>query len=421
MKNTEKSSQNKQGKQNDDTLIYILLFFLIVLLVGGVVWHFYDRTKSSQGQETIDYESEIGKFETSPSVKELSKLLSDNNSRERTIHRLLDSRNRKNPAPPTLKKEIEEELNNNSISQLNNTILKNFDLKTLTPEERANVYKQLYEYSKFLVRLRRKATESRDDEELKEQYEIQKNWKISESEKKDIRDNMNKWISGWYHQFMEKELIRGEAKMTEYIWPTWIDGKKIDKPTPSQIARFREVHDYTNLDGSSGRVDLARPLWLEFSGFAGFLRPKDLEESSEGRETWGLTLSTNATRIVRNGERGDPQYTEWRFIVNNYRQIEIRLRKEFFFNRLSYNQWLVKVKGGNSSYYSINFDQVVETIAHELAHAIISSMKGEYDGEEGGGHGKYFYEVLDRMEKMIRKTPEFSEFETWWKKKKNNG
>jgi len=81
---------------------------------------------------------------------------------------------------------------------------------------------------------------------------------------------------------------------------------------------------------------------------------------------------------------------------------------------LDYNQWLTKVgKDGDSSFFSINFDQVVETTAHELAHAIISSIKGKYDGEGGGGHGRYFYEMLDRVEKMIRETPEFSEFKTW--------
>jgi hypothetical protein len=48
-----------------------------------------------------------------------------------------------------------------------------------------------------------------------------------------------------------------------------------------------------------------------------------------------------------------------------------------------------------------------------LAHAVVSSIKGEYEGEEKGGHGKLFYKFMQKIEKMMRETPEFSQFEEW--------
>jgi len=54
----------------------------------------------------------------------------------------------------------------------------------------------------------------------------------------------------------------------------------------------------------------------------------------------------------------------------------------------------------------------VETIAHELAHAIVNSIKANYDGEKEGGHGKFFYDIMEEIEEMIKDSPDFPEFET---------
>jgi hypothetical protein len=56
---------------------------------------------------------------------------------------------------------------------------------------------------------------------------------------------------------------------------------------------------------------------------------------------------------------------------------------------------------------------VVETIAHELAHVIVGNIEAEYEGEEGGGHGEFFYEIMEKIEKMIKDSPEFENFKTW--------
>jgi hypothetical protein len=49
-------------------------------------------------------------------------------------------------------------------------------------------------------------------------------------------------------------------------------------------------------------------------------------------------------------------------------------------------------------------------MAHELAHAIVNTTKAKYDGEEGGGHGKFFYEIMKKIKKMIKNSPDFKDF-----------
>jgi hypothetical protein len=39
-------------------------------------------------------------------------------------------------------------------------------------------------------------------------------------------------------------------------------------------------------------------------------------------------------------------------------------------------------------------------------------MKFHYDGEEGGGHGKLFYDLMEDIEKIVKNSPEFEEFKT---------
>ncbi|CAG8840731.1 15652_t:CDS:1, partial [Racocetra persica] len=44
-------------------------------------------------------------------------------------------------------------------------------------------------------------------------------------------------------------------------------------------------------------------------------------------------------------------------------------------------------------------------------HAIVATFEFKYEGEEGGGHGKLFYDICKEIEVMIREDPKFEEFE----------
>jgi hypothetical protein len=133
---------------------------------------------------------------------------------------------------------------------------------------------------------------------------------------------------------MEKVLDpQTEVKLTEYIVPLWVEGRKIEgEYSRADIDHFRKEHKLKDEKGEISYVDLRLPLDLQFLGYTGFLDPDDFPKSKEGTETFGVTFSTREMFI------GEPNYDQATVNENNRRWIEIKLKKELFFNRLGYEE-----------------------------------------------------------------------------------
>ncbi|CAG8804778.1 21052_t:CDS:2, partial [Racocetra persica] len=103
---------------------------------------------------------------------------------------------------------------------------------------------------------------------------------------------------------------------------------------------------------------LQQPLQVNFKGYKGFIRNKDEKETQkeEGKTTLGITYYYFV---------GDDNE------VDDIKPIRIRLKKEMFLNRLGHEEFITKLnEKGEITYMDICFESVVDTIAHELAHAI---------------------------------------------------
>ncbi|CAG8527376.1 9708_t:CDS:2 [Ambispora gerdemannii] len=242
-----------------------------------------------------DYKSEIGERLITPTAEEVSKLISGNRSRLKTVERVLNDKVKDRKLKPSEKEEVRKELSKVN-KELDKTI-QEFELEKLEkddPELLATIYSQFYEQGKVLTRLKVKTSVDRPYEEAME----------------------------------DEDVLKGETK-----------------------------------DGSLSHLDLTQPFQIKFRGYTGFLKPEDSKKSKEGTETFGLTLSEE--------------------------------------------------KVTSRTYHDICFEEVVETIAHELAHAVVNSIRTSYEGEEKGGHGRLFHDLMERIEKMMRKTSEFSDFKDW--------
>jgi hypothetical protein len=318
-------------------------------------------------------------------------------------------------------------------------MLKGQDLKEIekkTPQLMSQFYAHFYEQGKILTRLKALTSLNRSDEEVKAQQEFQKKWKqeFSPEELKDINATMNKWLKKWYNQAKEEVMPRHGKSLVgqkhEFV-PLIINRRKADPNSAADVNYFLDEKNEVYTDIKEGKVGLRG--WKEmvsllkqpfkavnFEGYGGFISKKDKENSTEGKETFGLTNST------RWGEQGwteenknkNPIFT-LKYVSKGVRDIVITFCKRLYLNRLGYEEWITDLKASSSrQYFDISFEDVVETIAHELAHAIVATMKFEYEGQEGGGHGKLFYDVMEEIEEMMRNSPDFSEFENWWKIKK---
>lgn len=131
-----------------------------------------------------------------------------------------------------------------------------------------------------------------------------------------------------------------EVKLTEYIEPCYIGGQEVKKVNddynPADIDHFRKLYELEDKEtGAKEKVDLRQPLELKFWGYTGFLGQEDLKKSEEGKETYGVTISTPVSEIgCKDKKDGDV----CKINSKNRRWIEIKLKRELFFNRLGYEE-----------------------------------------------------------------------------------
>jgi len=403
---------SKKSSSNDDTLLYVLLFLLFALLAGGLIyWKWPTKTEPN-----YDY-SELGEKMNSPTQKEVSKLFADNRNRIKSAERILNDKMRTRRLSSKEKEEMWAELN--KINKKLYKDLQSHDLKKVekeTPEMLATLYTQLYEDGKTLIRIKEKTSTNRPYEEVKKQQELQEKWEETFTSKwEDMQLKISEWLIKWHHQAREFIPKHGGKLLTHRFAPEMINGREVDPNSEENINYFLDLNNREGKKGWEESVALLRqPLKIDFQGYGGFVTKKDLENSSEGTETFGLTTCNKPIHQI---SWGSPAVTSCSYFKEDTRWIVITLSKKLFFNRLGYEEWITDVKKEKNSrnYYDICFESAVETIVHELAHSIVDAMLIKYDGEEGGGHGKLFYDLMEDIDKMVRETPEFKEFEAWWK------
>lgn len=166
----------------------------------------------------------MGKKSTSPTEKEVSKLIQYNRSRIKKAKRVLGDKVSGRTLSKKEKKEVEDELKivEDEFNQLDK-ILQSQELKKLeetNPSTLADIYARLYEQGKVAVRLKDKTSVPRSKEELAKHLEIQNKWDTSEEEQEKTRVEMSKWIEKWYLQ-AEKEIIESgkQPLLTSYVIP----------------------------------------------------------------------------------------------------------------------------------------------------------------------------------------------------------
>ena len=415
MKSTDKKS--RKNSSSDDTLIYVLLFLLVALLAGGLIYWKWPKT-----EPTYDYEKELGKWENSPTQKMVSELFSNNRNRIKAAERVLDDKVRKRKLTAKEKEEVRAELN--KINKGLYKDLQGHDLKIIekeNPEMLATIYEKLYEDGKVLIRIKSKISADLPHEKAKKQLEFQKKWKkVFASEWQDMEPKISEWLKKWHHQARELIPKHGGRPLTRSFIPLKINGREADPNSREDINYFLDAKNEEGKKGWRENItflsQLRQPPKIDFQGYGGFVDKKKLKESSEGSETFGLT-TCNAESLGW-GDNKSPTETSYIYLKEGCRWIVITLSKKLFLNRLGYEEWITDTKkeNNNRTYYDICFEAAAETIIHELAHSIVDVMKFHYDGEEGGGHGKLFYDLMEDIEKIVKNSPEFEEFKTWWQK-----
>jgi len=95
-----------------------------------------------------------------------------------------------------------------------------------------------------------------------------------------------------------------------------------------------------------------------------------------------------------------------------HRRISIKLRPELFYFR--HDSW-VNTEPGKPPQIKLGWKELIETIAHELAHAVINTIliDDKVAKLDEGGHGALHDKFTDEIEKMIKTSDEYTNFKKY--------
>jgi hypothetical protein len=420
MKNTEKSSQKT------NLLRYLFYFLLLSLLIfGGAYWYFTwpERKLAQDIAEIKDYSKVQYKEAENDTViqwnennihakKWLTKKLSDPDTK-------LTEKQRKG-----FRKVLKEVTNNN--------IDENLEQETLeekTAEERKDIILKILQIQYSLNRLEGKITPLSDSQREK-LYNEEQEWldefypqgfdeskndiqkKPKNEEDEEIFKEIDKFMKHFYAEFMRVYKI----KEPSIVQPKYITKNgKLEKTNSSkfspaeineEIVRLKNDEDY-KFEGYNPN-DKMHHNW---KGFGGWHKKWD---ETKGTATIGLTNYTTLT----NQPPGDKIK-----VGPSSREIIITLDARFPFSRRGkeYETWLTKKSEGKFNTMKFDWDILIETIAHELAHAIVNTERVCYrddndeKGNTNGGHGVIHYDYTKKMRKLIEEnTVEYPAFKKFW-------
>ncbi|RHZ35578.1 hypothetical protein [endosymbiont GvMRE of Glomus versiforme] len=257
-------------------------------------------------------------------------------------------------------------------------------------------------------------------------YEVQKNWLRYKLfyEIKELWTDIDKLMKTFYHRSIKEIRKQGEVKSDweESIDPKIFKGKIISSTKASEYLKYFQSN-----------FQQLREFQVKFKGFKGFI--VDKKEKKTVKQ--GATFTSDKKKLVYEGlvfydkdennilkEVSYYDSDKTSLCYYKERTIEIKLRKELLFNRKGYQEWITNVQNEektirwNSS--DISWDKgILETIAHELAHALIDSILinyNNYEKTDGEHHGPLHKKYTFMISEMIMKSAEGRKFKKIWNK-----
>jgi hypothetical protein len=421
-------SENIEEKKprDDNTLFYLLWFLLFACLVAlGGIWYYNWSASQRFAKEAFE-----------PTQEDLRRIKADFKGTSDLVR--LQKRNQR--IKNSCQRKLDKNYNPNLTSQ-----------KKAQLQARLNQLGPSLSPIEFAARLQRirglMLTPELQQEQVKKQQNFLKNtFPQIEEEAKEKLDEIIKFFFEYSFQTLSQ---RDSSKIT---WK----GFTIEKFRGKEKGPFSE-EDYETCKAILAPKYAGFPPQPLFKGFDRFLTEEDEEEreQKEGKITLGLTSSgpddespdylkpcwdgeviRTAIMTFNVGKKKFPRVIPYKFspnspnpiyVLTTNRFIDIRLKKEFLFNRgeEEWDEW-IEVNPEKNTFLStdISWENVLETIAHELAHAVINKMMENYDQwqratgipGDGKGHGELHTAYTQEIEALIKDHPKGKEFEKWWKK-----
>lgn len=408
MKNSEKNSRKS------NFLFYLTFFALIFLLTFGGVYLYYTAEDRKLAQQITLIK------EAKAQYKEISNndivSINERNIQEKEdiVKKLKHNVNLK----PKTRRKIKE-----LLKELAQDINPDIDQETLekkSKEERKEIIRKVLttklKFSKFKSVVKEVTGEKFDEiNYLKEQNKWLENFfpESGQSEEdEEVTAKLNEFLKHFYGKFIREKNLPF-PKIVQLV------KDKTGKYYPFDEPSSAEIEQEINALKLRHTNDFNKEMRPNFVGFKGWLSDANREK---GTTTAGLTTTYNLVTLTIAD-------VEPRFEIKISHDIKIELHKAFPFSRKGkeYNLWLVETDKGTNNIF-VGWNSLIETIAHELAHAVINSTKVYYraakkkeeDGEirEEGGHGILHRTYTQELYKMIKEDAKYRELKDFWFKNK---
>ncbi|KLL01579.1 MAG: hypothetical protein MRERC_14c019 [Mycoplasmataceae bacterium RC_NB112A] len=424
MSDIVKKNKNLTKKESDNTWIYLIIWVIlsgIVILSVILVYYWWENKQDKKAQHEWIFNVQNSEPKE---LEENEKILAYEDVRgniisNHEIAEVLESRINEESNLKEWEKDLEKIRGDlKKVEDLEN--IKNDDFEQLL-KLRSVVYKQ----SDMLGRLE---TKLMGDNFSSKQIKMQDDWLENVEQHQDEAFEPIKDLVEYFYQKFYREGLTEQEKTPWNIELIKINGKVVEKDFDYHDTNQTKIDiDYLKSNLSRFKVDEIEekaPIW---KGFTSFL-DKNPENSREGSNTQGLTtietgekneddgLYKISTRICES-EDGKDHFR----IIRSDRKIKIEFRRELLINRQDkyHTKWYNErvVKGEKMTFYtSLGVEHFLNVVAHELAHAILATIRYRYHEEkEHGSHGKLHDEYTDRIRKMIISDPKHEEFVAWWK------
>jgi hypothetical protein len=432
MKNTERSSR----KINLSRYLFWLLL-LSLLTLGGAYWYITEpaRKLARDIAEIKDYSKVKYEYLNNDSIVQVN----ENNIHEKKwlIEKLNDSDTKLTEKQRKGFLKVLKEITNNNIDE-------NLEQETLeekTGEERKDIVLKILQIQYSLGRIKGKIVEQLSDSQKENLYQEEKklldefypqdfvtkiglNGKPDEDTKipvgpkneedEEISNEIDKLMKHFYAKFIEVYKIK-EPSIVQPIYITDENGKKLNKTNSSKVSQAEINEEIKKLKKNHQSFEGFNPddkMHHDWKGFSGWHKKWDEEK---GTATIGLTTYASVTS----------NSSVFKFGPIPRRHISISLDARFPLSRRGkrYETWLSKKSDGKfGGTMKFDWDILIETIAHELAHAIVNTERVSYrddkdeKGNTRGGHGTIHYDYTKKMRKLIEKDAEghTARFKKFW-------
>lgn len=422
MKNTKKNSQI-----SNNTWWYIILLLILVASVGGFCYYWFVHKPKVEIKEELAFINDTSKVKRDSSDYTSANIIS---KAKRNIRKKAKCQEKlaKSKLSTKKKQAFQEVLDNIITPEMEENELMNID----DHEEKIRIINQILDEDSKLDRLEEKIDPERIKLVTKLFKEEQPTWLKNDfpQEKNEIIKKIDDTFKRFYYQFLD-EIVSKDKEEREAMWvdPIMVKSELTTDTNRQQHIAYIKSRKFKIHDENNELHEYPQPLKDGFLGFTDVLSKKEEKDQAEKEGTLlGLTISEKDKYpiISLSKDYHDPEEKDkfTNFYCYPYPlPIRIKLKKEFFFGRKGedYDEWIdsIEKKENGQTWWTpvdISFEMLIETIAHELAHAVIETSRFKY-AENNGGHGPLHNDYTTRIRKMIENSSEYKEFQRWWWKK----